>query len=101
VATERDLAEAQAFDRRRLVTALQSGAPAGREVEREARPGRAALAGIALAVLLLVVAAAGGALAGHREPDRSHPARSSAPRPGPLSAVGRGTDWRRIGDSNP
>lgn len=87
MATERDLAEAHAFDRRRLVTALVSGAPAVREVEREARPGRAALAGIALAVLLLVVAAADGALAGHHEPDRSRPDRSSAPGHGPLTAV--------------
>jgi hypothetical protein len=72
VATERDLAEAHSFVRRRLVTALVSGAPGGREVERAARPGRAVLAGIALAVLLVGVAAVSGVLAGHAETDGKH-----------------------------
>jgi hypothetical protein len=52
VATKKDLVEAYAFSRRRLVTAFVSGAPGGREVE-PARPGRAVIGGIALAVLLL------------------------------------------------
>lgn len=63
MATTKDLAEAYAFSRRRLVTALVSGAPGGREVE-PARPGRAMLGGLALAVLLV----AGAALAGVYSP---------------------------------
>jgi len=63
VSTKRDLVEAHAFSRRRLVTAFVSGAPGGREVE-PVRPGRAIVGGIALAVLLL----AGAAIAGHFKP---------------------------------
>lgn len=48
----RDLAEAHAFVRRRLVAAFLSGAPDGREIE-PARPGRTVLAGAAVAVLLV------------------------------------------------
>jgi type VII secretion protein EccB len=59
VSTKRDLVEAHAFSRRRLVTAFVSGAPGGREVEPN-RPGRAIIGGIALAVLLV----AGAAIAG-------------------------------------
>jgi type VII secretion protein EccB len=59
MATKKDLVEAYAFSRRRLVTAFVSGAPGGREVE-PARPGRTVVAGVALAVLLL----AGAAIAG-------------------------------------
>src|ERR1700754_2346694 len=59
MATKRDLVEAHAFSRRRLVTAFVSGAPGGREVE-PARPGRTIVGGAALAVLLI----AGAAIAG-------------------------------------
>lgn len=50
--TSRDLAEAQAFERRRLVDAFVSGAPGGPEVER-IRPGRPVVGGVALAVLVV------------------------------------------------
>lgn len=59
MSTKKDLVEAYAFSRRRLVTAFVSGAPGGREVE-PARPGRTVVAGVAIAVLLL----AGAAIAG-------------------------------------
>ncbi len=59
MATKKDLVEAYAFSRRRLVTAFVSGAPGGREVE-PARPGRTIVGGLALAVLLI----AGAAIAG-------------------------------------
>jgi len=59
MATKRDLVEAHAFSRRRLVTAFVSGAPGGREVE-PARPGRVIIGGAALSVLLI----AGAAIAG-------------------------------------
>ncbi len=59
MATKRDLVEAHAFSRRRLVTAFVSGAPGGREVE-PARPARVIVGGAALAVLLI----AGAAIAG-------------------------------------
>ncbi len=59
MATKKDLVEAYAFSRRRLVTAFVSGAPGGREVE-PARPGRTIIGGLALAVLLV----AGAAIAG-------------------------------------
>ncbi|MGH3361959.1 MAG: type VII secretion protein EccB [Nocardioides sp.] len=59
MATKKDLVEAHAFSRRRLVTAFVSGAPGGREVE-PARPGRTIVGGLALAVLLI----AGAAIAG-------------------------------------
>jgi type VII secretion protein EccB len=59
MATKRDLVEAYAFSRRRLVTAFVSGAPGGREVE-PARPARTLVGGSALAVLL----AAGALIAG-------------------------------------
>lgn len=58
--------EADAYDRRRLVIALVSGAPDGPEVE-PARPGRTLLGGVALAVLLVAGAAVAGMLTG-REP---------------------------------
>ncbi len=59
MATKRDLVEAHAFSRRRLVTAFVSGAPGGREVE-PVRPGRALVGGLALSVLLV----AGALIAG-------------------------------------
>lgn len=62
MATKRDLVEAHAFSRRRLVTAFVSGAPGGREVE-PVRPGRTLLGGAALAVLLVAGAAIAGIFA--------------------------------------
>ncbi|MFN8190855.1 MAG: type VII secretion protein EccB [Nocardioidaceae bacterium] len=62
MATKRDLVEAHAFSRRRLVTAFVSGAPGGREVE-PVRPGRTIVGGIALAVLLLLGAVVAGVFA--------------------------------------
>lgn len=56
MAIKKDLVEAHAFSRRRLVTAFVSGAPGGREVE-PARPGRSVVGGLALAVLVLAGAA--------------------------------------------
>ncbi len=67
MATKRDLVEAYAFSRRRLVTAFVSGAPGGREVE-PARPGRTIVGGLALAVLLVAGAAIAGVFA-PRDPD--------------------------------
>lgn len=58
MASKKDLVEAHAFSRRRLVSAFLSGAPGGREVE-PARPGRSVFGGVILAVLLI----AGGAVA--------------------------------------
>jgi hypothetical protein len=63
VATKKDLVEAHAFSKRRLVTAFVSGAPGGREVE-PVRPGRVLIGGIALSVLLLAGAAIAGFLIG-------------------------------------
>src|SRR3712207_9421253 len=62
MATKKDLVEAHAFSRRRLVTAFLSGAPGGREVE-PSRPGRTIVGGIALAVLLVAAAALAAVLA--------------------------------------
>ncbi|MCD6639728.1 MAG: type VII secretion protein EccB [Nocardioides sp.] len=63
MATKKDLVEAHAFSRRRLVTAFVSGAPGGREVE-PVRPGRIIVGGVALSVLLLAGAAIAGFLLG-------------------------------------
>lgn len=60
MASRRDLVEAHAFGRRRLVSAFLSGAPGGREVEPP-RQGRAVVGGVAASVLLL----AGAAIAGY------------------------------------
>ena len=59
MATARDLAEAHAFGRRRLVTAFVSGVPAGNGVE-PLRPGRTLVGGVALAVLLVAGAGVAG-----------------------------------------
>jgi hypothetical protein len=72
MATKRDLVEAQAFGRRRLVTAFVSGAPGGREVE-PARPGRTVVGGLALGVLLIAGAAVSGVLAGRTAVDWNNP----------------------------
>ncbi len=63
MATKKDLVEAHAFSKRRLITAFVSGAPGGREVE-PVRPGRVLIGGIALSVLLLAGAAIAGFLIG-------------------------------------
>jgi len=68
MATKKDLVEAHAFSRRRLVTAFLSGAPGGREVE-PARPGRTIVGGLALAVLLVAGAAIASVLASKTEED--------------------------------
>lgn len=72
MATKRDLVEAHAFSRRRLVTAFVSGAPGGREVE-PARPGRTIVGGLALAVLLVAGAAVAGVLVGRDPVDWNKP----------------------------
>src|SRR4051794_5813549 len=72
MATKRDLVEAHAFSRRRLVTAFVSGAPGGREVE-PARPGRTIVGGVALGVLLMAGAAVSGVLAGRTAVDWNNP----------------------------
>lgn len=72
MATKKDLVEAYAFSRRRLVTAFVSGAPGGREVE-PAKPGRTIIGGIALAVLLVAGAAIAGKLAPRTEVDWDTP----------------------------
>ena len=66
MATKKDLVEAHAFSRRRLVTAFVSGAPGGLEVE-PARPMRAVLGGLAICVLLLAGAAIAGVFAPRTE----------------------------------
>ena len=68
MATKKDLVEAHAFSRRRLVTAFLSGAPGGREVE-PSRPGRTIVGGMALAVLLVAAAAIASVLASKTEQD--------------------------------
>lgn len=72
MATKRDLVEAHAFSRRRLVTAFVSGAPGGREVE-PARPGRTIVGGLALAVLLVAGAAIAGVFAPRDAQDWNKP----------------------------
>lgn len=72
MATKKDLVEAHAFSRRRLVTAFVSGAPGGREVE-PARPGRMIVGGAALAVLLIAGAAIAGALHPRADVDWDEP----------------------------
>lgn len=68
-----DLIEAQAFDRRRLLTAFVSGAPGGHEVE-PANPGPAIIAGCFLAGLLLLGTAVAAYLTGSTTPDQRHDA---------------------------
>ncbi|WP_435772034.1 type VII secretion protein EccB [Nocardioides sp. SYSU DS0651] len=72
MATKKDLVEAYAFSRRRLVTAFVSGAPGGREVE-PARPARMIVGGAALAVLLVAGAAVAGALSDRADVDWDEP----------------------------
>jgi hypothetical protein len=72
VATKRDLVEAHAFSRRRLVTAFVSGAPGGREVE-PVRPGRTIVGGVALSVLLVAAAAITGVFSDRPDSDWDAP----------------------------
>lgn len=72
MASKRDLVEANAFGRRRLVSAFVSGAPGGREVE-PARPARTIVGGLALAVLLMAGAAAAGYFAPREAVDWTRP----------------------------
>ena len=60
--SRKDLLEAQAFTRRRLLAVLVSGAPGGREPE-PATTGRWLLGGVVVAVLLTAVVAVVGLLA--------------------------------------
>lgn len=66
--TKKDLVEAHAFSRRRLVTAFLSGAPGGREVE-PSRPGRTIVGGAALALLLIAGAAIASVLSPRTQTD--------------------------------
>ena len=72
MATKRDLVEAHQFSRRRLITAFVSGAPGGREVE-PARPGRALVGGLALALLVVAGGAVTGLILGRDEADWKQP----------------------------
>ena len=72
MATKKDLIEAHAFTRRRLVTAFLSGAPGGREVE-PSRPGRTVVGGLALAVLLVAGAAVASVLSPRTPTDWDKP----------------------------
>lgn len=72
MATKKDLVEAHAFSRRRLVTAFISGAPGGREVE-PSRPGRTIVGGIALSVLLIAGAAIASVLSARTPADWQKP----------------------------
>jgi hypothetical protein len=99
VGTQRDLVEAQSFNRRRLVTAFVSGAPGGREVE-PARPGRTLVAGLALAALLMAGAAVSGALqsrtpADGDDPGRSPPATRPTAQPSPSAHTAGSGIWLR------
>jgi type VII secretion protein EccB len=72
MATKKDLVEAYAFSRRRLVTAFVSGAPGGREVE-PSKPGRTLVGGLALAILLMAGAVIAGVLKPHTDVDWDEP----------------------------
>ena len=72
MATKRDLVEAHQFSRRRLITAFVSGAPGGREVE-PARPGRALVGGLALALLVVAGGAVTGLIFGRDQADWKQP----------------------------
>lgn len=61
MATKKDLVDAQAFSRRRLVTAFVSGTPGGREVEPR-KPFRALIGGVAVSAMIIAAGAAAGLL---------------------------------------
>ncbi|RRD41918.1 type VII secretion protein EccB [Buchananella hordeovulneris] len=60
--SNKDILEAQRFNRRRLITAFSSGAPGGRELEPRS-PLRPLFVGLLLALVLLAVAAVAGRFA--------------------------------------
>ncbi|WP_331527762.1 hypothetical protein [Nocardioides sp.] len=62
--THRDLAEADAFHRHRLVTAFLSGAGTGSRVQPP-RAGRCLVGGLVLAAVLVAGSAASNAVTGH------------------------------------
>ena len=103
MATRRDLAQAHAFDRRRLVTAFRSGAPGGREVE-PAHTGRALAGGVGLGLLLIGAAVVRGVLTGPPGPD-PHDSGSRRPASSPEGLRhrdrarwrARACAWRRAG----
>jgi Type VII secretion system ESX-1, transport TM domain B len=89
VATERDLVEAQSFVRRRLLAALVSRAPGDREAEGGSH-GRAAMVGLALALLLIAISALGRLLSGAPGDAGSEPPPAAGPaedRPGGLRGL--------------
>lgn len=92
MSSKRDLVEAHAFSRRRLVTAFVSGAPGGREVE-PVRPGRAVIGGIAVAVLLIAGAAVTGVIAPRTPSDWLQP--------GLVIAKESGADYVIVEDGEP
>ena len=92
MSTKRDLVEAHAFSRRRLVTAFVSGAPGGREVE-PTRPGRAIIGGLAVAILLV----AGAAIAGVFSPRTPEGWRNA----GIVIAKESGTNYVVLEDGDP
>jgi type VII secretion protein EccB len=92
VSSKRDLVEAHAFSRRRLVTAFVSGAPGGREVE-PVRPGRAVIGGVAVSVLLVAGAAVAGVIAPRTPSDWLQP--------GVIIAKESGADYVVVEDGEP
>lgn len=76
--TRRELAEAHAFERRRLVNAFQGSDSGGFQSERT-RPGRVVAASIGLGLLLIAGAAVKGVLVGH--PAAVVRSASAAPQP--------------------
>jgi Type VII secretion system ESX-1, transport TM domain B len=86
--TRRALAEAHAFGRRRLVTALVSGAADGGEPEPP-RPGRAMAGGAALGALLLAGAVVSGVLTGRTEIDWHSPVLVISEQQGRPPVIGR------------
>jgi Type VII secretion system ESX-1, transport TM domain B len=86
VATERDLVEAQSFVRRRLLAALVSGAAGDREAEGGSH-GRAAMVGLALALLLIAISALGRLLSGTPGDAGSEPPAAAGPADDRLSGL--------------
>ena len=61
----RELAEADAFHRRRLAAAFMSGSPDGRPGVEPTRTSRCVVGGLVLAAVCVLGAAASGAMSGH------------------------------------
>lgn len=104
VPNSRAVGEACAYTRRRLVTAFVSGAPEGQEPE-PARPARAVVGGLVLAVLLLAGCAAARVLSPEPGADpagqRARATSTAEDANGVVRARTTPLQWRRIGDSNP